>query len=158
MTPKAGADGGVGPENADTSRNNAIPTENATHNVAAADTSLSPPTAGASSDTSQNNKNALFSAVTNLNTRLRMLHAALPPRTAFLLFSRHIDPRSMSVPAARWGQCQASKNHSQMNGSASSAAGTDASAPLRRNTADERALEEAVVRTRMGLLFIGVKT
>ena len=72
---------------------------------------------------SQNNKNVLFSAVTNLNAQLTMPHAALPPRTAFLLFPRHSDPRSMSVLAARRAQYWASKNHNQRNGSAASAAG-----------------------------------
>ncbi len=60
--------------------------------------------------------------------------------------------------AARRVQYQASKNRNLMNGSASSAAGTDVSAPLRWTTADERALEEAFVRARMGLIFVGVKT
>ncbi len=45
-----------------------------------------------------------------------------------------------------------------MNGSGSSTAGTDISLLLWWSTADERALEEAVVRARMGLLFVGVKT
>jgi hypothetical protein len=36
-------------------------------------------------------------------------------------------------------------------------AGTD-DAPLRWSTADDRALEEAVARARMGLLFVGVKS
>jgi hypothetical protein len=47
------------------------------------------------------NSNALFTAVTNLNDHLTTLHAALPPRTALLLFSGHSDPRSMSALAAR---------------------------------------------------------
>jgi hypothetical protein len=34
---------------------------------------------------------------------------------------------------------------------------TDVSTALRRSTTDERALEEAVVRARMGLLLVGVK-
>ena len=66
----------------------------------------------------------------------------------------------MSALAARRAHYQASQNQnqSQMNGAGSSTAGTDISAPLRWSTADERALEEAVVRARTGLLFVGVKT
>ncbi|KAN0141687.1 hypothetical protein V8E53_000149 [Lactarius tabidus] len=47
------------------------------------------------------NGNALFTAVTNLNYHLTTLHAALPPRTAPLLFLGHSDLRSMSTLAAR---------------------------------------------------------
>ncbi len=49
VTPKAGADGGVDPENTDTSSNNVVPTEKATHDTAAADTPPSPLAAAASS-------------------------------------------------------------------------------------------------------------
>jgi RNA exonuclease 1 len=119
-----------------------------------------------SPDQNENN-NVLFSAVTDLNAQLSTLHAALPPRTAFLLFSGHSDPRSMSTLATRRAQYQTqagqNQNQNQVNTSAASVgtgtgpAGTDVSVPLRWSTADERALEEAVVRARMGLLFVGVK-
>jgi RNA exonuclease 1 len=119
-------------------------------------------------DQDQNN-NVFFSApVTDLNAQLTSLHAALPPRTAFLLFSGHSDPRSMSALATRRAQYQAqasqNQNQNQVNSSAGGSGtgtgpeGTDVSVPLRWSTADERALEEAVVRARMGLLFAGVKT
>ena len=75
----------------------------------------------------------------------------------------------MSTLAARRAQYQASQNQknqyqNQVNSTAASSdtgtgpAGTDVSVPLRWSTADERALEEAVGRARMGLLFVGVKT
>lgn len=164
VTPKTGADGGVGSENPETSRNNTIPIEKANHDAVATenDAPPSPPTA-TSPDQNQNN-NVLFSAATNLNAQLTTLHAALPPQTAFLLFSGHSDPRSMSALAARRAQYQASQNQNQMNsfaasiGTGAGPAGTDVSVPLRWSTADERALEEAVVRARTGLLFVGVKT
>jgi RNA exonuclease 1 len=159
VTPKANADGGIGPENPEASRNNAVPTENTNH-TGAADTPQMPPTA-ASPDQNENN-NALLSAVSNLNAQLTALHAALPPRTAFLLVSGHSDPRGMSALAARRAQYQASQNQNQNHGTATSTGtdttGTDVSAPLRWSTADDRALEEAVVRARMGLLFVGVKS
>jgi RNA exonuclease 1 len=168
VTPKTGAESGVGSENPETSRNNTIPIEKANHAAVATDTDIppSPPTA---LSPSQNQKdNVLFSAVTDLNAQLTTLHAALPPRTAFLLFSGHSDPRSMSALAAQRAQYQAqtSQNQNQNQGNTSAAgvgtgtgpAGTDVSVPLRWSTADERALEEAVVRARTGLLFVGVKT
>ncbi|KAN0141735.1 hypothetical protein V8E53_000197 [Lactarius tabidus] len=101
------------------------------------------------------NGNALFTAVTNLNDHLTTLHAALPPRTALLLFSGHSDPRSMSTLAARWAEYQASQQVKE-SGSAAAAAEIEGGA-VRWSTADDRALEEAVVRARMGLLFVGVK-
>ena len=72
----------------------------------------------------------------------------------------------MSVLAARRAQYQASQNQNQnqhqhrepASGAHTGAAGTEDSAPLRWSTADERALEEAVARARMGLLFVGVKS
>jgi hypothetical protein len=74
----------------------------------------------------------------------------------------------MSALATRRAQYQAqasqNQNQNQVNSSAGGSCtgtgpeGTDVSVPLRWSTADERALEEAVVRARMGLLFAGVKT
>jgi hypothetical protein len=71
----------------------------------------------------------------------------------------------MSAFATRRAQYQAqasqNQNQNQVNSSAGTVAGpagTDVSVPLRWSTADERALEEAVVRARMGLLFDGIKT
>ncbi|KAF8496216.1 hypothetical protein F5888DRAFT_1706478 [Russula emetica] len=159
VTPKTSADGGVGSENPETSRNNAISIEKANDST---DTPPSPPTA--TSPSQNQNNDILFSAVTTLNAQLTTLHAALPPRTAFLLISGHSDPRSMSTLAARRAQYQASQNQNQVNCSSASVGtgtgpvGTDVSVPPRWTTADERALEEAVVRARMGLLFAGVKT
>ena len=98
--------------------------------------------------------NALFTAAKNLNDHLTTLHAALPPRTALLFFSGHSDPRSMSTLAARRVEYQASQ---QVKQSGSSSA-VDGSATVRWSTVDDRTLEETVVRARMGLLFVGVKT
>ena len=68
----------------------------------------------------------------------------------------------MSVLAARRAQYQASQNQNRnqdtIRESASGAAETEDSVPVRWSTADERALEEAVARARMGLLFVGVKS
>ncbi|KAI9434729.1 hypothetical protein H4582DRAFT_1881782 [Lactarius indigo] len=99
--------------------------------------------------------NSLFAAVTDLNAHLTALHAALPPRTALLLFSGHSDPRSMSTLAARRAECQGGQNQRQSGSGAG--AGTGDGAAVRWSTADDRALEEAVARARVGLLFVGVK-
>ena len=60
----------------------------------------------------------------------------------------------MSTLAARRAEYQASQQEKQSG----SAEATDGGATVRWSTADDRALEEAVVRARMGLLFVGVKT
>ena len=76
ITPKAGADG---PENAENPGSAAVP-----ENANAVDDALrSPPPQPAPE------KNVLFEAVTSLEEQLTALHAALPPRTAFLRFSGH---------------------------------------------------------------------
>jgi RNA exonuclease 1 len=159
VTPKTGPEGPENPEKT------AVPTENANQAatvVADADVPPSMPETAESPDQSENN-NALFEALSNLNAQLTTLHAALPPRTAFLLISGHSDPRNMSALAARRSQYQASQNQNH-GAAAGTGTGTDTvgaadvSVPLRWSTADDRALTEAVVRARTGLLFVGVKS
>jgi len=166
ITPKASAEG---PENAENPNpSNGAVAENA--NPTDPDTSQLPP------PQSPPEKNVLFEAVTSLDAQLTTLHAALPPRTAFLLFSGHSDPRAMSALAARRAEFQASLGQSQSrkqsggiaaatthagmttttSGDSTGGAGCDANA-VRWTTADDRALEEAVGRARAGLLFVGVK-
>ncbi|KAH8999593.1 hypothetical protein EDB86DRAFT_2908694 [Lactarius hatsudake] len=114
-----------------------------------------------SSSSQDGDGNSLFAAVTDLNAHLTALHAALPPRTALLLFSGHSDPRSMSTLAARRAEYQGGQNnqrHGSQSGSGAAATGTGGDGAVRWSTADDRALEEAVARARMGLLFVGVKT
>ena len=60
----------------------------------------------------------------------------------------------MSTLAARRAEYQTSQQGKQSG----STEATDGGAAVRWSTADDRALEEAVVRARMGLLFVGVKT
>jgi RNA exonuclease 1 len=167
ITPKASAEGPENVENPNPS--NGAVAENA--NPTNPDTSRSP------LPQSPPEKNVLFEAVTSLDAQLTTLHAALPPRTAFLLFSGHSDPRAMSALAARRAEFQASLNQSQSrkqdgggiaaavthagmttttSGNSTGGAGGDANA-VRWTTADDRALEEAVGRARAGLLFVGVK-
>ena len=84
--------------------------------------------------------NTLFTAVTNLNEYLTTLHATLPPHTALLLFSGHNDSRSMSTLAARGEKYQTSQQQRRSSSSSGAAAGG-----AHWSTADDRALEEAVV-------------
>jgi len=155
VTPKAGAD--------DTPTSE--PPQNP--NVAVPENDAKDDAADAPPSTAAPEQNGLLTAVVNLNAQLTALHAALPSRTAFLLFSGHSDPRAMSALAARRTQYQASQNQKgavvATAAPATAAAGTGVggaeaqAGAVRWSTADERALEEAVARARMGLLFVGVK-
>ncbi|KAH9958157.1 hypothetical protein BC827DRAFT_1362457 [Russula dissimulans] len=186
VTPRAGTDGSPAVETPETPSRAVAPdnsNSNNDNNVTRSDANPppplpptpTPPSAPAPAAAAADQKNVLFSAVTNLDAQLTALHAALPARTAFLLFSGHSDPRGMSVLAARRAEYQASQNQNQnqnqnQSGLAAAAAttttsgisgahGTGAGAgAVRWSTADDRALEEAVGRARMGLLFVGVKT
>jgi hypothetical protein len=109
--------------------------ENANHETAA-DTLLVPRVA-ASPDQNQNS-NVLSSAVSDFNAQLTVLHVMFPPRTAFLLSSIRAQYQASQNP-----------NHGMVL--------------LLREwmswiTPDDRAIEEAVARTRVGLLFVGVKS
>ncbi|KAI0247770.1 hypothetical protein BJV78DRAFT_1242481 [Lactifluus subvellereus] len=70
------------------------------------------------------------------------LHAALPARTAFVPLSGHSIPRTMSTLAARRTDTKRTRIRV---------------APLEEWVA-VRVRCDGVVRTRMGLLFVGVKT
>jgi RNA exonuclease 1 len=178
ITPKAGPEGEPGPKNAETTSNGAIP-EDTNNPTPCTPLSLPPPDSPRENEKEKEKKNGLFEAVTNLDEQLTTLHAALPPRTTFILFSGHSDPRAMSALAARRAQFQAIQNQSQkqkegggvtavadnaaagdagMATTHGSAGATEATSAVRWSTADDRALEEAVGRARMGLLFVGVKT
>ncbi|KAN0141754.1 hypothetical protein V8E53_000216, partial [Lactarius tabidus] len=91
------------------------------------------------------NSNALFTAVTNLNDHLTTLHAVLPPRTTLLLFSEHSDSCSTSTLA----KCRAYSSSAVAMGSEGST--------VHWSTAGDRVIEEAVVWAQLGLLFVGVK-
>ena len=121
-------------------------TETETENSETENTEVSPPPRDKSND-------ALLAALTKLNAYLTTLRAALPPHTALLLFSGHSDPRSISTLAARRAECQTSQQQQGSSSNSGAAAGG-----ARWSTADDRALDEAVIRARMGLLFVGVKT
>jgi len=152
VTPRSGTDGNPAVENPETPRGVVAP-------ASSDNTNPSSPPSAATVAADDEPKNILYSAVTNLEALLTRLHAALPPRTAFLLLSGHSDPRAMSVLNARRAEYLANQNQNQSDPAAgiSSANGT-AGGAVRWSTADDRALEEAVGRARMGLMFVGVKT
>ncbi|KAI0249684.1 hypothetical protein BJV78DRAFT_1394638 [Lactifluus subvellereus] len=136
VTPKASVDGlGTGsPENSSNAAEKANDTDNPQPQLALDDKDL-------------------FSTVAKLNGHLTTPHATLPARTAFILFSGHGDPRKISALATRRAEYQACQNQS---GSAGGMGGSESAVGW--NSADSRALEEAVIRTRMGLSFVDVKT
>lgn len=79
----------------------------------------------------------------------------LPLHTTLLLFSGHSGSRSMTTFAARWADYQANQRGNR--GSSPATTGSKGGT-WRWSTADYPALEEAVVRVRMGLLLVGVET
>ena len=82
--------------------------------------------------------------MTNLNYILATLHAALLPCTALLLFLGHSDPRLTSTLAAQRAEFQENQQGKQSN----SASAADGDCAVRGGMADDRALEELVVRPR----------
>ena len=85
-----------------------------------------------------------------LNTHLRTLYAALPPRTALLLFSSHSDPRRMSVLNARKFAFDSAIRSGKKP--------EELTKDVRWTTADGRELEEVVELTKRGLLFLSIKS
>ena len=91
----------------------------------------------------------LESVYAAFDTHLRTLYAALPPRTAILLFSSHSDPRRMSALNARKfafdTAIRSGKKPEELK-------------DVRWTTADGRELEEVVELTKRGLLFLCIKS
>ncbi|KAJ2920031.1 hypothetical protein MD484_g489, partial [Candolleomyces efflorescens] len=94
----------------------------------------------------------LQSTLASLNTHLSKIHGSLPPRTAFVLFTGHSDPRRMTQLNSRKAQfdnaLRAGKSPEEI------ASGENG---VRWTAADGRELEEAVELARRGLVFVGVK-
>ncbi|KAI3612322.1 ribonuclease h [Moniliophthora roreri] len=92
----------------------------------------------------------IAAAAATLNMQLKTLHAALPPRTALIIFTGHSDPRRMSTLNQRKNAFETAIR----NGTA-----TQSLQPGEQwSTSDSRALEEAVELAKRGLLFLGVKS
>jgi RNA exonuclease 1 len=92
----------------------------------------------------------LASILTNLNTQLKSLHAALPARTALLIFTGHSDPRRMASLNSRKSTFEAALRNGKTPDDAIVEGG-------RWTAADARDLEEAVELAKRGLLFLGIK-
>jgi len=90
-----------------------------------------------------------------VNTHLKKVHAALPPRTALVIFTGHSDPRRMSLLNVRKNAFESAlksgKTPEEIGGGGVNGVG------LRWSAADARDLEEAVELARRGLVFLGVK-
>ncbi|KAF8905308.1 hypothetical protein CPB85DRAFT_1315585 [Mucidula mucida] len=91
----------------------------------------------------------LAATVDTLNTQLKALHAALPSRTALIIFTGHSDPRRMAALNGRKNAFESAIRSGKL---------TDELAPEERwSAADVRDLEASVEITKRGLLFLGVK-
>ncbi|KAI0365854.1 hypothetical protein BV20DRAFT_982324 [Pilatotrama ljubarskyi] len=87
--------------------------------------------------------------LSKLDAQLRELYAALPARTALVIFTGHSDPRRMAELNARKAAFESAlrmgKNVEELG------------KECRWTTADGRELEEEVEKAKRGLLFLGVK-
>ena len=94
----------------------------------------------------------LPTVLSSLDAQLRQLYAALPARTAVVIFTGHSDPRRMAALNARKSAFETAirsgKNPEEV---------LVDGAKLRWTTADARLLEEEVERAKRGLLFVGIK-
>jgi len=88
--------------------------------------------------------------LSQLNQHLKSLHAALPTRTALVIFTGHSDPRQMSALNAR-------KNAFEGAIKSGKAPEEITAMGLTWTTSDARNLEEAVELARRGLVFLGIK-
>lgn len=87
--------------------------------------------------------------MSTLNTQLEKLYAALPPRTAVVIFTGHSDPRKMSELNARKVAFEAALRQGKSL--------DDVGKDNWWTTVDGRELEEEVEKAKRGLLFLGVK-
>lgn len=103
-------------------------------------------------------------ALKTLNSRLSVIHASLPSRTAFVIFTGHSDPRPMVALQAKRSAFESMMRASvptssnDISGSApvEPTAATKESA-VRWTGADARELEEVVELARRGMLFLSMK-
>jgi RNA exonuclease 1 len=87
---------------------------------------------------------------TALDTYIRTLHAALPPRTALLLFTGHSDPRRMAALNLR----KSAFDSAIRSGKKPEELDKD----FWWTTSDGRELEEVVELTKRGLMFLCIKS
>ncbi len=92
---------------------------------------------------------ALLETMKALDGQLRELYAALPARTAVVIFTGHADPRRMAELNAR----KAAFENALRSGKNVEELGKEA----KWTSADGRELEEEVEKAKRGLLFLGIK-
>lgn len=91
-------------------------------------------------------------AVINLNDRLARLYSILPPRTAFVVFSGHSDPRKMTALNARKSVFETALRMGKLPEEINSGDGA-----CSWKAQDGRDLEEEVEKAKRGLVFLSVK-
>ena len=87
------------------------------------------------------------------NSNLSVIHAALPPHTALVLFTGHSDPREMVTLQSRKNAFDNAFRASQATGKEPTSIPSD----LKWTNADARDLEEAVGHARQGMLFLSLR-
>ncbi|KAF8590757.1 ribonuclease H-like protein [Ramaria rubella] len=92
---------------------------------------------------------SMADALASLNTRLKTLHTALPPRTALILFSGHSDPRTMASLGQRKTKFENDVRAGRRPEEIPKEDGWTA--------ADGRSLEEETGKARRGLAFLCLK-
>lgn len=91
----------------------------------------------------------LISILSTLDTQLKTLHAALPPRTALIIFTGHSDPRRMAALNQRKSAFETALRNGKKP--------EDMERETWWTMVDGRELEEEVEKAKRGLLFLGVK-
>ena len=86
-------------------------------------------------------------AAAELNSRLTRIYDALPPRTAFIVFSGHSDPRRMAKLNSRKAAFEIALRMGM----------PPTSGPTMWTTQDERDLESEVELAKRGFLFLRIK-
>jgi RNA exonuclease 1 len=86
-------------------------------------------------------------AAADLNSRLSRIYDALPPRTAFVVFSGHSDPRRMAKMNSRKAAFEIALRMGML----------PTSGPTTWTTQDGRDLESEVELAKRGFLFLRIK-
>ena len=107
---------------------------------------------------------AVEDALKTLNSQLSVIHASLPSRTAFVIFTGHSDPRPMVALQARRSAFESMMKASIPTSSkvipnTASVGPTVATKEpsVKWTGADARELEEVVELARRGMLFLSMK-
>ncbi|KAF9010833.1 ribonuclease H [Cyathus striatus] len=102
----------------------------------------------------------IVSVLRELDGRLRLLHAALPGKTAVIIFTGHSDPRKMALLSARKAAFESALKAGTVGANGVPTVngnGAGKAEEVRWSAADGRELEEAVEYAKRGLVFLGIK-